>query len=70
MLSSSRVAIEMLWSWGFTWKNIDVQFSKIAINATAKGAAPTDAKTDPAAGPSGDFQSTGVSLYDTFRLLR
>jgi hypothetical protein len=59
----------MLWSWGFTWKNIDVQFSKIAINATAKGEAPKDAKSDPGAAQSSDtFQSTGVSLCEIFYL--
>jgi len=27
----------MIWDWGWTWKNIDVQNADIAIDATAMG---------------------------------
>jgi len=59
-----RVAIEMVWSWGFTWKNIDVQFSKIAINATGKGSGPKDDTGNevPVDPKDEQLQSTGVSL--------
>jgi hypothetical protein len=53
----------MAWSWGFTWKNIDVQFSKIAINATGKGKG-KGAKNDPEAQNEG-YQSTGVSSFSS-----
>jgi hypothetical protein len=54
-LTNSRVAIEMIWDWGFTWKNIDVRFSKVAINATGKGKDETS--------KLGQEQSTGVSSH-------
>ena len=42
----------MLWDWGWTWKNIDVQGAKIAIDASDTGSAP-----DP---NTGRVQGTGV----------
>ncbi|KAF2434278.1 pectin lyase-like protein [Tothia fuscella] len=51
-----ETAIEMLWDWGFTWKNIVIEDSKIGIDATASG---TDGNT-------GQKQSIGsVTILDS-----
>jgi hypothetical protein len=47
-----RTAIYMILDWGWTWKNIDVMGSKIAIDASAVSDAP-DSDT-------GRYQGTGV----------
>jgi hypothetical protein len=47
-----RIAIEMLWDWGFTWKNIEIEDAQVGFNATGKGI-DKDSKT-------GEYQSTGV----------
>lgn len=52
----------MVWDWGFTWKNIDVQFSKIAINATGKGKDSKGVKGKSGNPAIEQYQSTGVSL--------
>lgn len=55
----SEVAIEMSWSWGFLWKNIEVDSCKVGINATASGLD----------GNTGKMQSTGslTILDSTFK---
>jgi hypothetical protein len=50
-------AIEMIWDWGFNWKNIRVENCKVGINATRSGTTPGEDHP----------QSTGVS--DSIRIV-
>jgi hypothetical protein len=45
----------MLWDWGWTWKNLTVMNSEIAIDTTAQSAS-----RDP---NTGRYQGTGVCIF-------
>jgi hypothetical protein len=45
----------MIWDWGWTWKNIDVRGSKIAIDASEVTDVPNE--------DTGKYQGTGVRNY-------
>ena len=45
----------MIWDWGWTWKNIDVEGSEIAIDASEVTNSPDN--------DTGRYQGTGVSSY-------
>jgi hypothetical protein len=55
-----RTAIYMIWDWGWTWKNIEVVDSKIAIDASEVANAP-----DP---NTGRYQGTGVRVFNRYHI--